>query len=152
MMTMTMTVKNTLRYVPALMLAAALGSTPVRAEPTSSDAETAITADGATSVRVVNNHIGAVKVYAVGTDGQRIYLGSVNRTQFRAFSLPAETLDENGAFQIQVFPRSAPAGLGFRSAESTGIQTHRVSVGSDQSMQLWLEPELDRSTAILLNG
>ena len=145
MMTM-MTMKKTLRYVPALTLAAALGSTPVQAQHIS------VNADEAASVRVVNNHEGGVKVYAIGSEGRRTYLGSVNRTQFRAFSVPVEALDEDGTFQIQVFPRSTPAGLGFRSDEATGIQTHRVSLGSDQTVQLWLEPELALSSATLLTG
>ena len=149
---MTMTMKNALRYIPALTLAAALGSTPVQAATVSNNAESTITTKGDPAVRVVNNHEGAVKVYAVGRDGRRIYLGSVNRAQFKAFRVPTEALDDDGAFQIQVFPRAAPAGLGSRSDDASGIQTHRVSLGSDEIVQLWLEPELDRSTAIRLTG
>jgi len=144
---MMMRMSNMLRVVPALTLAAALGNTPLQAaslDPTGTTVDE--TAATPSEVRVVNNHEGRVSVYAVDQEGTRLYLGSVNRTQFRAFTLPV------GTTRLQVLPRSAPAGLGARDSQSAGIETRAIEFQAGQIVQLWLEPGLTRSTASILTA
>jgi len=134
-----MTMHKAARIVPAALFAAVIGAAPVQAAA-ASDAT-----DATPTVRVVNNHDQNVAVYVVSADGQRHYLGTVNRSQFRAFQVPTEALTGE-TVQVQVIPRTGPAGLGVRTSEE-GVQTAHVAASADRSIQLWLEPELARSTA-----
>ncbi len=123
----------------ALALAVSTATTtPVQADTTNPDP-----IENAAEIRVVNNHMGAVGVYTVDQQNQRMYLGAVNRTQFKSFTLPAGTL------RLQVLPLSAPAGLGVRESQISGIETLDVDLEAGQAVELWLEPGLSGSTAHL---
>ncbi len=95
----------------------------------------------------MNNHQSRVAVFVVDTDGQRLYVGTVNRTRFKEFTVPATLVQAGERLTIQVFPRSNPAGLSPWGAVDQGIQTRPIEVGAGSAIQLFVEPDLDQSSA-----
>lgn len=141
-----METRTMLRAFSALTLAAALSAAPLTAEPPGLSGAEATASEQTTEVRVVNNYEGPVAVYLIDEQGTRTYLGVVNRTQFKAFAVPT------GTIRLQVFPRSAPAGLGVWSPLDPGIQTRSVDLDTGRVVELWLEPSLERSLATLMTA
>jgi len=142
---MTMSFFNAGRYVPTLaILAAAFTAAPLQAST-----DTDPSADNAT-IRVVNNHQDRVAVYVVGQDAQRYYIGTVNRTRAQEFELPSDLT--GSTFQVQVFPRANPAGLGAWASTDEGIQTRPVEIAGGEAIHVFVEPSLDRSSAEVATG
>ena len=129
---------NATRALSAMALATILTATPALASTPDTDS-----ANNQAEIQVVNNHQDQVAVYALGENNQRVYLGSVNRTRFKSFTVPA------GSVKIQILPRAEPAGLGARHSQDRGIQTRSVDLQAGQAVQVWLEPGLTGSTANL---
>jgi hypothetical protein len=139
-----MSFRTASRYVPTLaILAATAMAAPLQASP-----DTDPMAESAT-IRVVNNHQSRVAVYIV-QDAKRYYVGTVNRTRVQEFELPEEFT--GGSFQVQIFPRSNPAGLGAWSGTDKGIQTRPVEIAGGQAINLFVEPTLNQSSAQVATG
>jgi hypothetical protein len=114
--------------------------------PSEADAGTHILPENST-IYVVNNGHDRVSVYIVGRNGQRHFAGTVTPTGLGQFGLPAGLANLSESVSVQIFPRFQPAGLGSASRGGTGIRTTPMMLGSRQSIVIFVEPTLDRSTA-----
>lgn len=98
-------------------------------------------------ILIVNNGHDRMSVYVVGRNGRRYFAGTVKPTRVGQFELPAALASTGETVQVRIFPRSQPAGFGLGARGGAGIQTVPMRLEPGQSIHLFIEPTLDRSTA-----
>jgi hypothetical protein len=128
----------------ALALATmAAGSTSVEAAGpgTTTDPDTGL-------VRVVNNFVSPVRVYAEDAEGRIHLLGRLARGQLKAFAIPDE-IARLGAFRVRVYPHEP---FGSWGGDERGIKTRPLRPSEEGSVTVWLETDLADSTIQVGNG
>ena len=100
-----------------------------------------------TEVRVMNNHMVAVRVYAEDSDGKLYRLGRLARGRLGTFTVPAELA--RATFRIKVFPSNP---LGAPMGDEYGVKTDVLDFKRDYSITLWLEADLSRSMVEIDRG
>ena len=127
------------------LLAAAVGTTTLQADTFDRVADP--------TVRVINNHGHAVRVYVVDYKNHRHLLGRVGRSELKDLQIPSRLVWGTRRVQLEVHPVQPMLGLGEPSFEPAGIKTREFfSVQSDQVIVLYLEPDLTRSRAGIVSG
>lgn len=131
------------RFVAATVLAMLAGATPelAAAQRSGEDPEGA-------QIRVVNNFVSQVRVYAEDARGRLHPLGRVARGHLGAFSIP-EDVARLGDFRVRVYP-SDP--IGSWVVEETGIKTQPLHLAEDGSVTVWLETNLAASIVEIATG
>jgi hypothetical protein len=92
-------------------------------------------------VYVMNNHRTDVRVYAEDMNGKLHHLGRVARGQLGTFEVSAEVAQAE--FRIKVFPQS-PAWSPLD--DDFGIKTNPLDANEVETVTMWLEADLARST------
>ena len=98
-------------------------------------------------VRVMNNHLVPVRVYAEDSEGKLYRLGRVARGKLGTFTVPTELAEST--FRIKVFPSNP---LGRPIGAEYGVKTNVLDFDRDHGITIWLEPDLSRSTVEIDRG
>ena len=99
-------------------------------------------------VRIVNNHVGLVRVYVVDAQGRLHRLGRVARGELKEFQIPEGIAQES--FRIKVFPNRQPAGS--PQQDDYAVKTNLIDLNTDSQVTVWVEPDLRRSVVELARG
>jgi len=140
MMTM---VKRTFRVAFAATVLMAAGTASAEAVGPGT-----VTGPDTGEVRVVNNFLSPVRVYAEDAEGRIHPLGRVARGQLKAFVIPAE-IAGLGDFRVRVYPNEP---IGPWSVEEHGIKTQPLSLAEVGSVTIWVETDLAASIVEVGNG
>ncbi len=131
-----------------VLLAATVGTTTLQADTFDRVAPYLVTS-GDPTVRVMNNHGRAVRVYVVDFKNHRHLLGTVGRSELKDLQIPSRLVWGTRTVQLKVYPILPRPGLGditSFSFEPAGIKTREFfSIQSDQVIVLNLERTLTRS-------
>lgn len=95
------------------------------------------------SVRVMNHHTSAVRVFLFDSEDRRFPLGTVEAGDYLEMAVSAEWV-EAGAVQIKVFPAEGPRGLAGSGAED-GVKSSRLTLSAGDAIDFWIEPDLAKS-------
>lgn len=90
---------------------------------------------------VVNGSATQVRVYVEDSEGRRYELGSLERGQTSMFEAPSDVL-ERGEFRVRVHPGYYAQHL----RDPARITTRSLTIEDGETVILWLERELSRST------
>ena len=130
-------------YRVALMLGlAALAATSL--EATEIDQPTD---DITSSVRVVNNYGGLVRVYVEDSQGRLHKLGRLARGELKEFEIPEEILP--GSFRIRIVPSEPVWSL---HQDDYAVKTNPIDLEWDSEVTVWLEPDLRKSVVEIARG
>ena len=138
-----------LRIAPAVaLLVATVGTTTLHADTFDRVAPWVVTssAESSPTVRVTNNYGRHVNVYVVDSHNRRRLLGRVGPAKLKDLQIPAGLVRGTGTIQLRIYPDLSAPTLG-SAFEPVGMKTSKFSVGSDQVIELFLEPDLTRSAA-----
>ncbi len=135
-----------------VLLAATVGTTTLQADTFDRVAPHLVTS-GDPTVRVMNNHGRAVRVYVVDYKNHRHLLGRVGRSELKDLQIPARLVWGTRTVQLKVYPVVPRYHLSQPSFEPAGIKTRGLfSIQSDQVIELNLEADLRRSRASIVSG
>ena len=129
--------------VALALLAATVGTTTLQADTFDRVAPRGVAsgAEGAPTVRIVNNYLHQVRVYVVDSNNRLQWLGRVGPSKVKDLQIPSDLFA--GTVQLKVYP--VVYGLSMSAAEPAGIKTKVLSVRSDQVIEFYLERDLTRS-------
>ncbi len=134
------------------LLAGTVGTTTLQADTFDRVAPYLVTS-GDPTVRIMNNHGRAVRVYVVDFKNHRHLLGRVGRSELKDLQIPSRLVWGTRTVQLKVYPVQPMLGLGQPSFEPAGIKTREfLSVQSDQVIVLNLEADLTRSLAGIVSS
>ena len=137
------------------LLAATVGTTTLQADTFDRVAPHLVTS-GDPTVRVMNNHGRAVRVYVVDFKNHRHLLGTVGRSELKDLQIPSRLVWGTRTVQLKVYPIRPRPGLGETTSfsfEPAGMKTREFfSVQSDQVIALYLEADLTRSRAGIVSS
>ena len=126
----------------AAVLTAMAGAEASQAEtPGVSDSDAAVA-----TVRVLNNHTSAVRVYLQDSDGIRHRLGRVVRLGLQTFEIPEDIVQKGQDVEFIAIP-VGPSGFNISVSAAAGVETDSISLAPGQMIDFWLEPVLSSSTA-----
>lgn len=95
---------------------------------------------------VVNESVTPVRVYVEDSDGERYELGRLERGETQTFQAPSELA--SGEFRVNV----DPGYYAQRLRDPVKVTTRVLHVGDDDTVVLWLERDLSRSTVEVWAG
>ncbi len=137
------------------LLAATVGTTTLQAD-TLERVAPHLVAPGGPTVRVMNNHGRAVRVYVVDFKNHRHLLGTVGRSELKDLETPSRLIWGTRTVQLKVYPILPRLGLGQTTSfsfEPAGMKTREfLSVQADQVIELYLEADLTRSLAGIVSS
>lgn len=90
---------------------------------------------------VVNESATPVRVYVEDSQGERYALGRLERGRTQAFDAPAGVM-EHGEFRVRVHPDYYAQ----RFTDPAKITTRPLEIADNETVVLWLDRELSRST------
>ncbi|MGD8872805.1 MAG: hypothetical protein PVJ80_14615 [Gemmatimonadota bacterium] len=96
---------------------------------------------------VVNESGTPVRVYVEDSDEQLYELGCLERGETKEFDAPAGAVG-SGSFRVRVHPDYCAQ----RVDDPVKIATRALTVGDDETVLLWLETDLSRSTVEVWAG
>ena len=102
-------------------------------------------AEGGPTVRVMNNHVRRVKVFAIDSNNRRRLLGRVSPSRVKDLQIPEGLVRDTGTVQLKVYPILPSGRIGASAFEPAGIKTRELSVQSDQVIHLYLKRDLTTS-------
>ncbi len=136
------------------LLASTVGTTTLQAD-TFDRVDPYLVTSGDPTVRVMNNHGRAVRVYVVDFKNHRHLLGTVGRSELKDLQIPSRLVWGTRTVQLKVYPVLPRPALGETTAFSFkpfGIKTRVYSIRSDQVIGLYLEADLTRSRAGIVSS
>ena len=92
------------------------------------------------SVRVINNYLAQVRVYAEDSQGRLHTLGRVARGKLKEFEIPEEIAQES--FRIKVFPWRP---LGSLHQDDFCVKTSPIDLERYSEITVWLKPDLSQT-------
>jgi hypothetical protein len=99
----------------------------------------------ATTVWVVNEHVGPVKVYAFSEAGRQYLLGRVGQDGFRVFEIPEQVLEEGATLQIKIFPEGVHSSPDPTLLSETAVKSYPLPADPGLEIQVWVQPDLTRT-------
>ena len=102
-------------------------------------------------VRVVNFNKVDVRVFVFDSEGRRTDLGTVATGDVAEMDL-AETLLEQGAVQVKIYPVGAVAGLGAPSDAGNGVKSNKLHLDGGDVVDVWVEPDLEDTMVRITRG
>lgn len=96
---------------------------------------------------VVNESVTPVRVYVEDADGRQYELGRLERGRTKAFEAPGQVV-ERGDFRLRV----DPGYYAQRVPDPDKIATRALDVRENETVILWLERDLSRSTVEIRAG
>ena len=98
--------------------------------------------DATYEVRVVNNFVSSVRVYAQDSEGRLHSLGQVARGQVQSLEVSAE-IAERGEVRIKIYPYEPTWSL---LSHASAIRTEDLDLQTGVDVTIWVEPDLAAST------
>jgi hypothetical protein len=105
-----------------------------------------------TTVWVVNNHVGPVKVYAYSEARKPYLLGRVGHAGFQVFDVPEQVLEDGATVQIKVYPDGVYSSPDPTLLNETAIKSRRLPADRGLEIQVWVQPELTQSLIAIERG